>query len=91
MSRFVLLFRQQLSTPEQAKQFVRNQPEHLQRVELFNNKLKEALLNREKKFFLSFDQFGYDHEDIQFIRDIGYKVYRDSACLWWEVDIQELY
>lgn len=57
------------------------------KVTRFNTRLMEELTYDPdvSRFYLFFDTWGYDYSDIQFIVDAGYNVYRNSACLWWEV------
>lgn len=57
-------------------------------VQRFNEILVEKVeyyKDTSRSLNLSFDEFGYNFHDIQFLIDAGYTVYRNSACLWWEV------
>jgi len=57
------------------------------KVIAFNNQLNNHLKNYpyERSMNLYFDRWGYHWEDIKFIEEAGYMVYRNSACLWWEI------
>lgn len=35
--------------------------------------------------YLHFTDWGYNKEDVQWMEDAGYHVYRNGACLFWEV------
>lgn len=70
---------------------VREDHAHLRRVEAFNDRVAAAARNRETEVHLDFTQFGYDWEDIKFIQDAGYHISRNSACLWWDVSLKDVF
>lgn len=57
------------------------------KLSLIDAKMIEAVAQGESKIFLYFDQFGYEWEDVYLLSELyGYVVYRNGACLWWEVN-----
>lgn len=61
-----------------------------EKIAEFNRLVKSSIDSGNYDLHLSFDQWGYQTEDIKFIRDAGWTVRRNSACLWWEINIHNI-
>jgi hypothetical protein len=57
----------------------------LSKVERFNKIVKDLNQCGNSMAYLYFDDWGYTLEDVQWMEDAGYHVYRNCSCLWWEV------
>jgi hypothetical protein len=55
------------------------------KAERFNKLVKQANDCGNTMTYLHFESWGYNKEDVQWIEDAGYHVYRNEACLWYEV------
>lgn len=57
-------------------------PEVLERI---NNSIKDAIKTDCNTIYLSFDEYGNSYDDVDWLKEYGYSIMRNGACLWWEV------
>lgn len=76
---------EEILTPEDAKALY--QEKNKEKIAEFNRLVKSSIDSGNYDLHLSFDQWGYNSEDIKFIRDAGWLISRNSACLCWEINI----
>ena len=63
-------------------------PVNQDKIRRFNDIMENAKTNPvdgNTLAYLRFDDFGYDREDVAFVEEAGFNLYRNRACLWWEV------
>lgn len=61
-----------------------------ERKESFARLQQRVLESNEENMHLDFREFGYDWTDVQWVIDLGFRISRNSACLWWEVSWKAL-
>lgn len=64
-------------------------PKHQARVDNFNARVDYAVRQGLSSCCLAFNEFGFEYEDVAWIRQAGYAVTRNGPCLWWEVSWEE--
>ena len=72
-------------TAAQARESEHQHPKRVELTRIFNHLVSTAIGREERSVNLPFDQFGYHHDDIEWIQKLGYQLDRNSACLWWTV------
>lgn len=75
-----------LMTAQQAKKLSevhkKPTPDVLERI---NNLVKNAILNECSEIHLDFQEYGHGYDDVEWLKEYGYSIIRNGACLWWEV------
>lgn len=60
----------------------------IEKIRKFNSTMERAMtdpVDSDVLAHLHFEHFGYDYEDVAFVKEAGFSLARNSACLWWEV------